>query len=282
MNYHHTYHAGNFADVVKHIILIELLTYLKNKPTPFCYIDTHAGSAYHDLFSEFAVKNKEYLNGIEKIIQQEQPPAYIKRYLDCIHQINSQLAHTNYSSLRYYPGSSMIAHYFMRPQDRIIACEHNPPVYQSLKLAWINYKQVSIHHMDGYLALKAFTPPREQRGLVLIDPSFEHPDEFKHIALALPSVFKRWRNAMVMIWYPIKEKFQVERFHRTIRQLIKQPILVNELSIFPDLHQHLNGCGIIVINPPWKLDQSLNKIYSWLWKTLSINHQGQYRSYLLK
>ena len=282
MNYHHGYHAGNFSDVIKHLILIELISYLASKPTPFCYLDTHAGSAYHDLLSEFAAKNKEYLNGIEKVIGQEHLPGPIKHYLDCIHEINNRLSQTRYASLRYYPGSTMIANYFMRLQDRIVACELQPQVYQSLKLAFLNNKKIAVHHMDGYLALKSFVPPREQRGLILIDPPYENPDEFKRISMALPLIFKHWRNGIVMVWYPIKEKPQVDYFLRSVNQSIQQTKLVCELSIFPDIQQHLNGCGILIINPPWKIDQTINKILSWAWKTLSINQQGRYRSYLLK
>ncbi|OGT35528.1 MAG: hypothetical protein A3F11_11485 [Gammaproteobacteria bacterium RIFCSPHIGHO2_12_FULL_37_14] len=282
MNYHHSYHAGNFADVVKHVILIELITFLKKKSAAFCYIDTHAGSGYHDLFAEFAAKNKEYLNGIEKIIQQPDPPSFITNYLHCIQKINNQLTHTSDSSQRFYPGSSMIAQYFMRPQDRMITCELQPQVYQSLKTVFFNNQQVATHHLDGYLALKAFIPPREQRGLVLIDPPYENPDEFKQIAQSLPLVFKRWQNGILMIWYPIKNEHQVTRFLRTIKQAIEQPVLINELTIYADLSQHLNGCGVIIINPPWSFDQSMNKILPWLWKTLTIQQQGRYRTYLLK
>src|SRR3990167_10901800 len=112
MNYRHSYHAGNFADVIKHIFLIALLQSLLRKETPFCYIDTHAGAGYYDLFSEFANKNKEYEGGIEKIIRQDHPPPLIRSYLHCIHQINNQLTNTHFSSLRYYPGSPQIARYF--------------------------------------------------------------------------------------------------------------------------------------------------------------------------
>ncbi|HLB41257.1 MAG TPA: 23S rRNA (adenine(2030)-N(6))-methyltransferase RlmJ [Gammaproteobacteria bacterium] len=277
MNYHHTYHAGNFADVVKHMILIELIIFLTSKSTPFCYIDTHAGLGYYDLLSEFAAKNKEYLNGIEKIIQQEKPPPFIKHYLNSVQQTNRRLMPANYSSLRYYPGSSLIVRQCLRSHDRMIACELQPKTYQSLKTVFTNDKQIAVRLMDGYLALKAFIPPREQRGLVFIDPPYEHPDEFNRMFQILPLILKRWRNGMIMIWYPIKEKTQINRFFRTIKQTIHQTILINELSIYPDLPQHLNGCGIMIINPPWRFDQLMNKILPWLWRVLAINHQGQYR-----
>ncbi|MBV9576800.1 MAG: 23S rRNA (adenine(2030)-N(6))-methyltransferase RlmJ, partial [Gammaproteobacteria bacterium] len=181
MNYRHAYHAGSFTDVIKHTILIMLMEALARKESPFCYIDTHAGAGYYNLSAESAAKNKEYLGGIEKIIQQDNPPPIIKRYLDCIHHINNQLTHTQFSSLKFYPGSPMIARHFLRAHDKIIACELQAQEYQLLKNTFAGDKQVAIHHMDGFLGLKAFLPPQERRGLVLIDPPYENPDELMHI-----------------------------------------------------------------------------------------------------
>lgn len=229
-----------------------------------------------------AVKHKEYVNGIEKVIQQEKPPQLIKRYLDCVHQINNQLTGSKFASLRYYPGSPMIARYLSRPNDRIIACELQPQEYQALRTAFSGDNRVSVHHMDGFLGLKALLPPRERRGLVLIDPPYENPEEFMRIAHSLPISLKRWETGIYAIWYPIKEKLQIERFHHVIQQNIKQPALIIELTIYPDLPNHLNGCGLAIINSPWKFNESINSILPWLWKTLSINKQGEYRTYELK
>lgn len=282
MNYRHLYHAGNFADVIKHVFLIELIHSLLKKPAPFCYIDTHAGAGHYDLFSEFAAKNKEYKQGIEKIIQQEKWPLSIKQYINCVNQINNKLSESTFASLRYYPGSPMIARHFMRTQDRMVVCELQPQEHLLLKAQFANDKQTAVHHMDGFLALKAYLPPREHRGLILIDPPYENPDEYTRIASTLPDALKRFENGIYVIWYPIKEKTLVERFHRTIRQQIKQPIFIIELSIYPYLPNHLAGCGLCVINPPWQFDQSVQKILPSLWKALTINKQGEYRSFLLK
>lgn len=281
MNYRHSYHAGNFADVVKHIILTALISSLSRKETPFCYIDTHAGTGYYDLFSDFAAKNKEFMGGIEKIISQEAPPPLVKHYLDCVHKINNQLTHSKFASLHYYPGSPMIARYLIRSHDRVVACELQPQEYQSLKNAFAGDKQVAIHHMDGFLGLKAFLPPKEKRGLVLIDPPYEDPDEFNRIVHSLPAALKRWETGIYAIWYPIKEKSQVEHFYRTIKQNIHHPVFIIELTIYPYLPHHLNGCGIAIINPPWQFDQTINDILPWLWNALTINQQGDFASYLL-
>lgn len=282
MNYRHVYHAGSFTDVVKHVILTALISSLERKDSPFCYIDTHAGTGYYDLFSDFAEKSKEYVGGIEKVIQQENAPPIVKRYLNCVHQINNKLTESKYSSLRYYPGSPMIARQLMRPSDRIIACELQPQEYQALRNTFSGDKQVAVHHLDGFLGLKAFLPPPERRGLVLIDPPYEDPEEFTRIAHSLPISLKRWETGIYAIWYPIKEKTQVDRFYRAIKQTIKQPILAIELTIYPDLPSHLNGCGLVVINPPWQFDESVQEILPWLWKALTINNQGGFRAYLLK
>jgi len=281
MNYRHGYHAGSYTDVVKHVVLTALITSLAKKETPFCYIDTHAGRGYYDLYSNSAQKTNEFKGGIEKIIQAANPPSLIKTYLHCVHEVNNKLTQSGYSSLRYYPGSPMIARMLARAHERIIACELHPEEYQALKTTFANDKQVAVHHQDGFQGLKAFLPPHERRGLVLIDPPYEDPDEFTRIAHALPAALKRWETGMYAIWYPIKEKYQVERFYKTLTTTIQKPILAIELTIYPDLPNHLNGCGMVVINPPWQLDATLNDTLPWAWNALTINNQGGYSAFML-
>jgi 23S rRNA (adenine2030-N6)-methyltransferase len=282
MNYKHVYHAGNFADVVKHLVLTALINSLKQKKTPFCYIDTHAGAGYYNLFSPLADKTKEYVGGIEKIIQQEKPPLFVKDYLDSIHTINNTLTKSKFASLQFYPGSPLIARHLLRTNDRIVACELQPQEYTALRTTFVGDKQVAVHHMDGFLGLKAFLPPSERRGLVLIDPPYEDPDEFIQLAHALPAALKRWETGIYALWYPIKERRQIERFYRALNQQIPQPILSIELTIYPDLPQHLNGCGLVIINPPWQLDKTVEAMLPWLWKALTINDQGGFHTYFLK
>lgn len=282
MNYRHSYHAGSFTDVFKHVVLTALITSMSRKETPFCYIDTHAGIGYYDLFSNAAKKTGEYLGGIEKVIQQENPPALVKRYLDCVHKLNNRLTAANFASLQYYPGSPMIARLMLRPHDRIIACELQHREYEDLRTAFAGDKQVAVHHMDGFLSLKAFLPPKEKRGLILIDPPYEDPDEFVRIAHAMPVALKRFNTGVYAIWYPIKDKYQLTRFYRTLRENVSQPIYSVELNIYPDLPNHLNGSGVAIINPPWEFDQSINDALPWLWNALTINKQGSYHAHPLK
>lgn len=281
MNYKHAYHAGHFTDVVKHVVLTALLTALQRKNTPFCYIDTHAGTGYYDLFSEAAKKKQEYKGGIEKVIQQGNPPPLVKRYLHCVHEINNHLVHATFGSLQYYPGSPLIARHLCRPQDRIIACELQLETYQALKATFAGDKQAAVHHMDGFLGLKAFLPPKERRGLVLIDPPYEDPDEFTHIVHTLPSALKRWPSGIFAIWYPIKNESQLTRFYRTLKTEVAYPSLIVEFTIYPDLANHLNGCGMVIINPPWQFDLTLEELLPWLWNSLSINGQGGFHTYFL-
>lgn len=282
MNYDHHYHAGNFADVVKHVILSTLLISLKKKDTPFCYIDTHAGAGFYDLFSDLAKKSKEYVSGIEKVIQQDNPPAIVKDYLAAVHHISNELTHTKLASLRFYPGSPLLARHLLRPHDSIIACELQPKTYEALREAFAGDKQVAIHHTDGFVGLKAFLPPKERRGVILIDPPYENLDEFTRIAHSLPMALKRFETGIYAIWYPLKGQQEVERFYRMLKQHIDHPMLAIELSIYPDLPQHLNGCGLVVINPPYQFDTSVQELLPWLWKALSINGQGTHRTFLLK
>lgn len=282
MNYRHSYHAGSFTDVTKHVILTALMNSFTHKNTPICYLDTHAGIGYYDLCGEFSRKTKEYEGGIEKIIQQEDPPPLVQRYLDCVHQINNHLTQSKFTSLRYYPGSPMVARYLARPHDRIIACELQTQEYQALKAAFAGDKQTAVHHQDGFLGLKAFLPPQERRGLVLIDPPYESPDEFRLIAQSLDSALKRWSTGVYAIWYPIKEQSLVNRFYRNLREITDLPILSIELTIYPELPQHLSGSGMAIINPPWQFAETIQDVLPWLWKALTINNQGTYHAKLIK
>lgn len=282
MNYQHAFHAGNFADVIKHVILTALFGSLSKKDAPLCYIDTHAGAGFYDLNASSTKKTKEYLDGIEKVIKQDNPPALIKHYLDTVHQINNELTHSKFSSLRFYPGSPLIARHLMRPHDRIVACELQQSAYQALKETFAGDKQIAVHHSDGYLGLKAFLPPKERRGIILIDPPYEDPDEFRHLAHTLPSALKRFETGVYAIWYPIKDTKQIDRFYRALTDSVTNPILSVELTIYPDLPTHLNGSGMAIINPPWQLQETLQEVLPWLWKTLSINGQGGYSVKLVK
>ena len=282
MNYRHAFHAGNFADVFKHIVLIALIQSFKKKDKAVCYIDTHAGAGFYDLLSLDAKKNNESTNGIKKLFREKEAPILIQDYLQCIQTINDRLSHSTIASLRYYPGSPIIMRHFLRFNDRMILTELHPDEFNTLKNHFKHDPKVTLQLADGYQNLKACLPPKERRGLILIDPPYERPNELTYLSSILPLALKRFETGVYAIWYPIKDRPTIDRFHRTLKETIKQPILIAELSLYPaESPAFLNGSGMAIINPPWQLDRELNDTLPWLWKTLSPHRQGNYQVTLL-
>jgi 23S rRNA (adenine2030-N6)-methyltransferase len=252
MNYRHLFHAGNFADVFKHVILTLLLKALRSKDKPFFYLDTHAGAGRYDLGSEAARKTGEFVQGIARLCAREPLPQALREYVTAVRALNRG------DDLRFYPGSPRIGRHFLRPQDRMVLCERHPEEYGRLKVEFAGDKQVAVHLQDGYLGLKAFLPPPENRGLVLIDPPYESADEFAGAADALIASWARWRSGTYALWYPIKLRAPVESLHRAMRDSGISKILLAELAVYPeDSAFRLNGCGMLLINPPWRLDEEL-------------------------
>ena len=257
MNYRHAFHAGGFADVTKHAILTLILSHLRQKETPFCVLDTHAGAGRYDLTGSEATRTGAAQEGALRLVAGAgtEGVAELAPYLACLRDVNP-----DWPKLHFYPGSPLIARCLMRPQDRLVAIELHPDDARALKLLFAKDKQVAVHEADGYAALKAHLPPKERRGLVLIDPPFEQPDEFRRLVHALPEALHRFRTGIFAIWYPIKEIGPVERFRAEIGGL-GRPALAAELFQFPpDYPERLNGSGLIVINPPWKLDQTMTQL----------------------
>jgi 23S rRNA (adenine2030-N6)-methyltransferase len=274
MNYRHIFHAGSFADVFKHIILIGLIRTLGKKETPYCYIDTHAGIGCYDLLSDTAQKTREFAQGVEKLLTLPKThlPEWATDYLKIIESINPA------KELRYYPGSPRIVRALLRPQDRMILSELHKEDVQVLKQEFKNDTQVAAHHMNGYPALKAFLPPQERRGLVLIDPAYEVADEFERIIAALEVAMQRWNTGIYAIWYPIKDRALINNFYRRLKYSGIQKILCSELSVQDEIASGLNACGMIIVNPPWKFDQEMSAAVKWLWSVLSSGQQGEYRT----
>ncbi|MBI3779258.1 MAG: 23S rRNA (adenine(2030)-N(6))-methyltransferase RlmJ [Gammaproteobacteria bacterium] len=254
MNYRHIFHAGNFADVFKHLVLSLLLKSLHRKDAPFCYLDTHAGAGRYDLSSAAAQKTGEYRDGIKRLWNGQSMPE-LADYLAAVRALND--GHT----LRYYPGSPRIARFFLRPQDRAVLLELQSEECAQLKADFAGDRQVLVQGQDGYAGLKAFLPPKERRGLALIDPPYESDKEFEQVIDGLRSAYARWDSGMYALWYPIKSRPPVERFHRMLVATGIRKILLAEFSPYPeDSAFRLNGCGMVVINPPWKLDETLHSV----------------------
>ncbi|MTJ81156.1 MAG: 23S rRNA (adenine(2030)-N(6))-methyltransferase RlmJ [Telmatospirillum sp.] len=252
MNYRHAYHAGNFADVVKHIALSLVLTHLRRKDTPFCVIDTHAGIGLYDLAGVEAGKTGEYQEGIVRLLATTGLPEGLAPYLAAV-----RAANPGWPDLRHYPGSPMIARESLRPGDRLALVELHPEDVISLRRLFGHDRQVGVHEGDAYQALKALLPPKERRGLVLIDPPFEVKDEFQRIARGLTQALKRWERGIYGIWYPIKDPAPVERFLSEVAAFGLPCLTAEFYRQPPDNPERLNGCGLLVVNPPWKLDEDL-------------------------
>jgi 23S rRNA (adenine2030-N6)-methyltransferase len=252
MNYRHAYHAGNFADVVKHVLVTLLLDHLHKKETPFCVIDTHAGIGRYDLESVEAGKTGEAREGVLRLLDGGPLPPVFDAYRSALASVNPE-----WPKLRFYPGSPRIIRGLLRPQDRMAAVELHPEDAQALKREFAGDSQVGVHLQDAYIALKALLPPKERRGVVLIDPPFEVKDEFRRLAKGLAEALRRWPIGMFGVWYPIKERALVERFLTEVANF-GRPCLTAELYRFPpDDPERLNGCGLMVLNPPWKFDEAV-------------------------
>ena len=271
MNYRHSYHAGNFADAFKHIVLIELIQCLLKKDSAFCYLDTHAGIGCYNLLSAPSQTTFEFKTGVRKLFRHPQPPNFIEPYLSCVKKLNQD------NVLKTYPGSPWFARQFLRPQDRMVLCELHPEDFKTLKQFFRTDTQTAVHHHDGYQGLKAFLPPKERRGLVLIDPPYENPHEFLSIPDIVSRALERWETGIYAVWYPIKTGASAKQFHRALAEKIQKPILITELCIHPDdVSAGLNGSGMAIINPPYQLDKQLDVILPWLWETLSVDGKGRY------
>ncbi|WP_448204729.1 23S rRNA (adenine(2030)-N(6))-methyltransferase RlmJ [Azospirillum sp. sgz302134] len=252
MNYRHIFHAGNPADVMKHAVLALIIDHLRAKPTPFCVLDAHAGIGRYDLDSEQARKTLEFEDGIGRLFGHPLPHPALQPYLDAVAALNPD------RRLRWYPGSPRLARALLRDQDRLVLNELHPEDVQTLKAEFAGDRRVSVQQADAYHALKVNLPPKEKRGLALIDPPFEKADEFTRMAEGLKAAHKRWPTGVYALWYPVKEQAAVWRFQEAVENTGIRKILTVELTWHPeDTHLRLNGSGLLIVNPPWKLDETL-------------------------
>ena len=255
MNYRHIYHAGNFADVLKHAVLARLVTYMKGKDKAFRVIDTHAGTGLYDLTSQEAQRTGEWRSGIGRLFGGDLPAeaaALLAPYLDTVRTLNPE------SGITRYPGSPKLARMLLRPQDRLSAIELHPADAETLRSEFAGDYQVRVIALDGWLALGAHVPPKEKRGLVLVDPPFEAEGEFERLTDGLARALRRWRGGTYCLWYPLKKDAPVAAFHRRLEALGADDMLCAELWVRPlSTDKGLNGSGLIVVNPPYTLEAEL-------------------------
>ena len=266
MNYRHAFHAGNFADVHKHMVLLSVIQRLQLKDTPISVLDTHAGAGLYDLSADPSQRTSEWRMGIGKVYVETRAPAVISTLLNAVRALNAD----PHKPPRVYPGSPRLMSAYMRPQDRVQLCELEPNTLSDLREAMRGLPNVAIHARDGWEALGALLPPRDiKRGLVLIDPPFEAPNELQRLADALMTTHQRWPQGVLLGWYPIKDRPMVERFLRKLARAEMPDTLVCELCIHaPDNQLRLNGSGMVIINAPWQLDEILREASAWLHERL--------------
>ena len=257
MNYRHAYHAGNFADVVKHAALALLIERLKAKDSPVCVLDTHAGIGRYDLSSVEAQKTGEFRDGVLRLLEGLAPaalPAELDPYLSVVRALNQGQG----KGLRWYPGSPRLSLDLLRPQDRLVLLELHPEDARTLAALFAGDARVTVRNADGYIGLKALLPPKERRGLVLIDPPFERTDEFARLARGLRQAHRRWATGQYLLWYPIKDRAPVAAFHDELKASGIARMLVAELLLRPATDpERLNGCGLVLVNPPWRMEATL-------------------------
>jgi 23S rRNA (adenine2030-N6)-methyltransferase len=275
MNYRHAFHAGNFADVFKHAVLCRVLAHLLAKPTAFRVIDTHAGAGLYDLAGPEASRSGEWRGGIGRLREAQldaRSRALLAPYLDSVAACNPG------GGLRFYPGSPALVRGLLREQDRLIACELEPEAYAALARHFRRDKRVRTVAIDGWTALAAYVPPKERRGLVLSDPSFEQPDDFTRLADGLAQAQRKWASGSYMLWYPVKDRrgpdMLARRLQRSgIAKILRAELLVERLGD----SERLAGNGLVLVNPPWTLPAELAALLPVLARLLAPTGKGACR-----
>lgn len=275
MNYRHAFHAGNFADVLKHIVLVRVLLHLRTKEAAFRVIETHSGAGRYDLQSDASGRTEEWREGIARLLAQPlgaRVDEIIEPYLALIREGNPR------TELTGYPGSPAIALALTRPQDRLVFYERHPEEFAALAAIVGHGKRARAVEGDGWLALKAELPPPERRGLVLVDPPFEDAGEFIRLSDGLAEAHRRWATGNYLLWYPVKDVRATEAFVHRVAKLGISKLLRIELAIgTPSPNQALVACGMLAVNPPWTLEADLKAVLPALARALGRKGAGKCR-----
>ncbi len=253
LSYLHRYHAGNFADVHKHLLLSRVLAALARKETPFCVIDTHGGEGEYDLCCDEARASGEAAAGVGRFLSLPDPPEAARAYRNGV------------ADGRFYPGSPLLALRLMRPADRLLAVELHPRAYQELRRALRGDPRAHLHRRDAMEALLALVPPAEKRGVAVIDPAYEVKDEYRAIPAAVAKAFARWRGGVYFVWYPLLPEARHEILLSSLAEAGFPEVLVSEWHRRgPGEERGLYGSGVAVVNPPWRLDDEAAALFGWL------------------
>ena len=265
LSYRHGYHAGNAADVLKHFILTYVLDYIKKKDKGFIFIDSHAGAGKYLISDPYMQKNKEYLQGIKKILQLKNDNIFLKKYLDLIKSINFN------SELKIYPGSCYLAARSLRPNDNLYFFELHPKEFLNLKKNFENDSRVIIENRDSYQRLKKLLPPKEKRAVILIDPSYELKDEYEKVLKMLSDCYKKFPLGVYIIWYPVLKNKKSEKFIFNVLKK-KYKNLSHVEMITDNLNNGMQGSGLFILNCPWSIENDIKKSLETIFDCLKKNN----------
>ncbi|MSR08683.1 MAG: 23S rRNA (adenine(2030)-N(6))-methyltransferase RlmJ [Gammaproteobacteria bacterium] len=272
LSYQHDYHAGNHADVLKHSVLALVVRALQRKDAPLRVLDAHAGSGVYDLRSNEARKNEEFAGGIRRLLAAAQPPAAVQDYLAAVRALNA-----GRQELDLYPGSPQVVRHLLRPEDHLELLELHPAALARLHRNFGRDHRVHIHDRDAFEGVPALVPPREKRGAVLVDSSYEVKEDFTTVIELLQTCHRRWPGGVYLLWYPVIRHPLAERFTAKVRATGLPKILQAELRVEAEGFDGMRGSGLCIVNPPFGLDQKLNALLPWLWATLKNDDRSGWR-----
>jgi 23S rRNA (adenine2030-N6)-methyltransferase len=274
LSYQHDYHAGNHADVLKHTALVLLIQALERKPAALRVIDSHAGSGVYDLAGHMAQHGREFETGVALVRNAGAPPPSVRRYFEVLDELNAS------GALLRYPGSPEIAARLLREQDQLELFELHPQAATALRKRYARNPQIHVHRRDGFEGLVAVVPPKERRGIVLIDPAYEEKEDFGRVAHLVGACRKRWANGVYMIWYPLIRHAGADRLIEALRELAIPRTLRVELEVAPN-SDGLRGSGLVIANLPFQVERELRELVPWLGRVLAQSADATNATYWL-
>lgn len=272
LSYRHAFHAGNFADVIKHVVLVAVLRYMTRKASPLCYIDTHAGAGAYDLHAGSAEKTREADLGIARIRDAGDAPGPVAAYLDLLRRFNGD------GEIRRYPGSPWITAEMLRPNDRLMLCELHGSDFPELQKLFRQDRRVHCYAEDGYRFGIGLVPPAERRGLIFMDPSYELADEYDTAMATLRRMHRRFATGTYALWYPILDERRTSALRKAVQESAMRDVLNLELRVAEGKSPRgMYGCGMILVNPPWTLRDAMELALPYLAKKMGRSGDFSYR-----
>ncbi len=275
LSYRHSFHAGNFADVLKHLVLVQCLNHLVLKDKPLVYIDTHAGAGGYSLASSRAQMHREYAQGIGRLWARSNLPAALADYVGQVRSFNKQ------DELRGYPGSPWFARRLLRPQDRLELFELHPGDFAQLQAHFRATRRIRLHAQDGFRGCIGLLPPIERRGLLLLDPAYEVKGDYQEVINCLSQAHRRFETGVIVVWYPVVERQRIDRMQRALKATGIRDVQQYELGVRAEEQPGMGACGLLVVNPPWTLFATMQATLPYLAEVLGKPGKGHYRTAVL-